>query len=423
MPPGTAKTRRRAAKPRPAGAGTAEPGPAGGGLATGGPAAPQTVPAADSPAPPKSAPEFRRSITMETAFQPLADGRHYQSRVIDGVLTFVLVRGDEESSSERFARLAKQREEEAQKRKEAELAERQQQQLRLEEEARIAVQHEAQAQALAAAIASETVRFVVERMREHPTNATIQQQACARLLNLTPSVGDAAFQRILSEDGEAWKEMDRKYRELASAGVIDVVCQAISTQPAEVAATGCRILRFLARSRDNQAQIAGLGGIEALVTVMKEHWHPAHAGVQEEACATLRNLTVNADNRGKIAAQWGIEALLKAMDEHPAHAGVQEQACWALRNLAANADIQVNIAALGGIEALLKAMEEHPAHAGVQEQACAALLNIGTSNRDRQQRIKRAGAAEQVGRAMAASNATDDTKKWGQMLLDRLANT
>jgi len=94
--------------------------------------------------------------------------------------------------------------------------------------------------------------------------------------------------------------MDRKYRELASAGVIDVVCQAISTQPAEVAATGCRILRFLARSRDNQAQIAGLGGIEALVTAMKEH--PAHAGVQEEACATLRNLTVNADNRGKIAA-------------------------------------------------------------------------------------------------------------------------
>jgi hypothetical protein len=111
------------------------------------------------------------------------------------------------------------------------------------------------------------------------------------------------------------------------------------------------------------------------------------------------------------------------MEEHPAHSEVQEQACWALRNLAANADIQVNIAALGGIDDLLKAMEEHPAHAGVQEQACAALLNIGTSNRDRQQRIKRAGAAEQVGRAMAASNATDDTKKWGQMLLDRLANT
>ena len=97
--------------------------------------------------------------------------------------------------------------------------------------------------------------------------------------------------------------------------------------------------------------------------------------------------------------------------------------CAALRNLAAHADSHFKIAALGGIDALLKAMEEHPAHAGMQEEACAALLNMGTSNRDMQQRIKRAGAAEQVGRAMAASNATDDTKKWGQMLLDRLANS
>ena len=149
MPPGTAKTRRRAAKPRPAGAGTAEPGPAGGGLATGGPAAPQTVPAADSPAPPKSAPEFRRSITMETAFQPLADGRHYQSRVVDGVLTFVLVRGDEESCSERFARLAKQREEEAQEVEEAAAAARQAQALETEAEAKR--KEEAAAQQKAAA--------------------------------------------------------------------------------------------------------------------------------------------------------------------------------------------------------------------------------------------------------------------------------
>ena len=182
---------------------------------------------------------------------------------------------------------------------------------------------------------SADAHAVVEGMREHPANATIQRKACARLLDLTPSVESAEFQRIQRENGEAWKEMDRKYRELASAGVIDVVCQAISTQPAEVAATGCRILRFLARIDANMVQIA----------------------------------------------------------------------------------------ALGGIETLLKAMEEHPAHSVVQEEACAALLNLGTSNRDMQQRIKRAGAAEQVGRAMAASNATDDTKKWGQILLDRLANT
>ena len=38
-----------------------------------------------------------------------------------------------------------------------------------------------------------------------------------------------------------------------------------------------------------------------------------------------------------------------------------------------------------------------------------------------QRRIKATGAKDQVRRAMAAANATDDTKKYGQMLLDKLA--
>ena len=103
-------------------------------------------------------------------------------------------------------------------------------------------------QAQEGAIASAGARAVVEAMREHPAHAAIQRKGCARLLDLTPSVEGAEFQRIWGENGGERMEMDRKYRELASAGVIDVVCQALSTQPAEVAATGCRVLTFLARS-------------------------------------------------------------------------------------------------------------------------------------------------------------------------------
>ena len=82
----------------------------------------------------------------------------------------------------------------------------------------------------------------------------------------------------------------------------------------------------------------------------------------------------------------------------------------------------MKIAKLGGIELILKAMKDHPTITGVQEQAYGALLNIGRSNRDLQQRIKRAGAEEEVRRAMAASNATEEVKGIGQELLDRLAN-
>jgi len=49
--------------------------------------------------------EFVHNFTLETAFQPLEDGRHWKSRVVNGVFTVVKVRGDEESSSELFARL------------------------------------------------------------------------------------------------------------------------------------------------------------------------------------------------------------------------------------------------------------------------------------------------------------------------------
>ena len=87
---------------------------------------------------------------METAFQALPDGRHFQSRVVNKVLTFVLVRGDEESCSERFARLAKQREEEAQEVEEAAAAARQAQEA-LETEAEAKRKEEAAAQQKAAA--------------------------------------------------------------------------------------------------------------------------------------------------------------------------------------------------------------------------------------------------------------------------------
>ena len=37
-------------------------------------------------------------------------------------------------------------------------------------------------------------------------------------------------------------------------------------------------------------------------------------------------------------------------------------------------------------------------------------------------KISKLGSKDQVRRAMAAANATEDTKKWGQKLLDRLAS-
>ncbi len=84
--------------------------------------------------------------------------------------------------------------------------------------------------------------------------------------------------------------MDEQYQALASAGVIGVVCQAISTHMISpiAAATGCRVLLFLARNDDNQIKIAGQDGIDAILEAMRTH--RSHAGVQEQGCRALLNV-------------------------------------------------------------------------------------------------------------------------------------
>ena len=142
--------------------------------------------------------------------------------------------------------------------------------------------------------------------------------------------------------------MDRKYLELASAGVIDAVCQAVSTQSsAEVAATGCRIRKFLARNDANKEKIAALGGIEAVVRVMGTL--PEEPEVQEEACGALGNLAANNNsNKEKIAALGGIEAVVRAMGTLPAEPKVQENACLALYNFPSRHKEKIKKAGGGG---------------------------------------------------------------------------
>jgi len=95
---------------------------------------------------------------------------------------------------------------------------------------------------------------------------------------------------------------------------------------------------------------------ERAVVVKRMREHPASAAIQREGCEALRNLTAQNDqNRAQIARVGGIEALVTAMQGHPTDPVVQEQACMALFRLAASQDEnQVKISNLGGIQALLK---------------------------------------------------------------------
>ena len=144
----------------------------------------------------------------------------------------------------------------------------------------------------------------------------------------------------------------------------------------------------------------------------------------QQACGALKNLAANnADNQARIAAAGGIEAVVRVMGEHQANAAVMQQACWALAYLAGLDANHARIAAAGGIEAMVRGMGEHQANAAVMQDACWALGNIGWSDEALQKRIKDAGAEPLVRAAVAAPDATADTKWKGQRLLDRLGKS
>ena len=109
------------------------------------------------------------------------------------------------------------------------------------------------------------------------------------------------------------------------------------------------------------------------------------------------------------------------MGAHREHAGVQEQACDALCILAVIVANKEKVAALGGIEAIVQAMGAHREHAGVQEAACGALCNLTINNNANKTKIKQAGGEEMVKRAVAAPNATANTKDYGQRVLNALS--
>jgi formylmethanofuran dehydrogenase subunit D len=263
------------------------------------------------------------------------------------------------------------------------------------------------------------IEAVVSAMKAHTASVFVQQHACAALWSLALNAGNKV--KIAEADGI----------EAVVAGMQAHKTSVLVQQPA------CWALSNLAVNAGNQVRIAEAGGIEAVVSAMKAH--KTSVLVQQHACAALKSLALNAGNKVKIAEAGGIEAVVsamqahktsglvhepawkvwEAMEAHQASGLVQEQACAALSNLAVNDGNKVKIAEAGGIEAVVAAMEAHKTSVLVHEPACLALWYLAAQGSLRQ-RIKAAGGVECVKHAVNASNATANTKRWGNNLLDKL---
>ena len=151
-----------------------------------------------------------------------------------------------------------------------------------------------------------------------------------------------------------------------------------------LASSGCGALWNLAFSDANQTEIARNGGIESVVSAMRQH--AADAGVQEEGCGALWNLAATKANESLIGSSGGVDVVIQAMKSHRSICGVSEQGLGALRNLAANDNNRMLIAKAGGVDTILQCVGAHLDNAGVAEEGCGALYSLAFTDTNKVRR-------------------------------------
>lgn len=166
---------------------------------------------------------------------------------------------------------------------------------------------------------------------------------------------------------------------------------------------------------------AGLGGLDAVLNVLRPHNDPY---TLEATCALLVNLVHAAPEAARVVAPAGegadgagpdgepggrpalacLRQVLEAMENYPGHAPLQQCACAALAALAAPAAGEAAAAraaeGAGAAELVMEALEKHPRHEGVCEEALACLLRFAAPLNSMRQALLRLGALSRVGDAV-----------------------
>ena len=287
---------------------------------------------------------------------------------------------------------------------------------------------------------AERIEDVLAEMRQHRSDAKVQERGCSALKTL--AFNNADIQVKIADAGgiedvlEAMRghrshagvqtlgsdallqlaiDADNQVKIADAGGIADVLAAMRGHRShAGVQERGLRALWNLALNADNQVKIVAAGGIADVLAGMRQHrrQHRSDAGVQEWGLRALLHLALNADNQVKIADAGGIADVLAAMRGHRSDAGVQKLGCDALWSLARNADNQVKITAAGGIADIQEAMRGHRSHAWVQEWGCRALLQLAI-NADNQVKITAAGGIADVLAAMRGHRLDAGVQEWG----------
>jgi len=205
--------------------------------------------------------------------------------------------------------------------------------------------------------------LMVNAMKKHPDNETLQDVACEALFNL-------------AEHAHLKLQLGTKY------DCITAVTQAMKTHPRnlDVQEHGCRLISSLLLQKQNLELVVKGEALECIIKSMRAH--PMSPHLQEHGCFSIMLMASMSEELCTRIGAPGVDVVVSALKVHRNNAIVQKQACRALRELSRDADNAQRIVDESAVVALHNAHHAFPENPKLQEAALAALKQISDHGLD-----------------------------------------
>ena len=245
------------------------------------------------------------------------------------------------------------------------------------------------------------IAIIVAAMRAHLDSLSVQEHACAALINL--SRGNRENDSLIFK-AEGIPAIVAAMRAHPNSLVIqELACQALNC--------GFANIFHIARAR----------GVSAIVAAMRAH--PNSCVIQEQACKALRDLTDNEEIVGMILGAGGIPAVVAAMRTHLDRLEIQKKGCLVILSLIANeyefGGIVSEILEEGAIPVLIAAMRAHRDCLEMQTLAFNVfrMLNMEDIHGNCKEELRKAGGIAAIVAAIRGHPDSRELQGIGWMML------
>jgi hypothetical protein len=290
---------------------------------------------------------------------------------------------------------------------------------------------------------------IVDSMKAHPSDSTLQQRCCMALQTLTcdirvnqwitgralgieailnalrsfPEEASVLFHGCAALCNVCADEPDNRSRS-ADSGALELTISLLkgNVSQSDFVEHGLLFLRnMVTEDKAAQLRIGNEDGVHVVLGCLSEHL--GSTTITEYGCSVLRYLFFVEQNRLRVRDHGGMNIFVRVLWESGKYCDVAESALYAVGN--AIFDIPANkssFARHGGIPALIAVMALHLDKVNIQEHGCRALRNLSNADGLNLRILEESGAVDCAMCAMIAYPQNGFIQEHGCAMLYNLAH-